>query len=104
MHSLKLTLGWWEANEQEIKIYETRLKDKVGDQNQLLENIAIAHRRRTLAEVQYHQAAREYNKALANTKYLCSQLTVSGWVAGEGALELRKKWHELKVKFAKPPS
>ena len=74
--SLKLTLGWWEANEQEIKIYETRLKDKVGDQNVLLDNIARAHQRRAQAETQHHQAASEYNKALTNMKYLCSQLTV----------------------------
>ena len=28
---------------------------------------------------------------------------VFGWVAGEGALELGKKWHELEVKLATPP-
>jgi pimeloyl-ACP methyl ester carboxylesterase len=28
---------------------------------------------------------------------------VFGWVAGEGALELGKKWGELEVKLAKPP-
>ena len=74
--SLKLTRDYWEANEQEINIYQTRLRDKVGDQNVLLDNIARAHRRSAQAEIQYHQAASEYSKALTNTKYLCSQLTV----------------------------
>ncbi len=72
--SMKHYSDWWQANENEIKIYRDRILGDVGDKSQLFDNLLRAEQRRAQAETQYHQAVTEYNKSIVNVHYLKGSL------------------------------
>ncbi len=73
--SMKQYFDWWQANEDEIRIYNVRIADgNVTDLAQVLDSLLRAEQRRAQAETQYHQAVTEYNKSIVNVHYLKGSL------------------------------
>ncbi len=69
---MKYYLDQWQANEDEIKIYEVRLEEGVDVEQglrQMLDNLLRAEQRRALAETQYYQSVSEYNKSIVSIHY-----------------------------------
>ncbi len=55
--SMKQNFDWWQANEDEIRIYNVRIAEgNVTDLAQVLDALLRAEQRRAQAETQYHQA------------------------------------------------
>ena len=73
--SMKQNFDWWQANEDEIRIYNVRIADgNVTDLAQVLDALLRAEQRRAQAETQYHQSVTEYNKSIVNVHYLKGSL------------------------------
>lgn len=72
--SMKDFLDQWQANEDEIKIYNDKIAEDTGELNQLLDFLLRAEERRSRAQLQYYQAVCEYNKSIVNIHYLKGSL------------------------------
>jgi outer membrane protein TolC len=72
--SMKQLLDQMQANEDEIKIYNDKIKGSVGELSQLLDNLLRAEQRRAQATIQYHQTVSEYNKSIVYLHYLKGSL------------------------------
>ena len=73
--AMKQNFDWWQANEDEIRIYNVRIAEgNVTDLAQVLDALLRAEQRRAQAETQYHQAVTEYNKSIVNVHYLKGSL------------------------------
>lgn len=91
--SMKDYLDQWQANEDEIKIYNDRISGDVGELSQLLDVLLRAEERRSRVQLQYYQSVSEYNKALVNIHYLKgSLLDLNGIELGEGAWVEKAYW------------
>lgn len=62
------------ANEDEIRVYNDRIRGNAGDLSQLLDLQLRAEERRARAQLQYYQAISEYNKSIVNIHYLKGSL------------------------------
>ncbi|MFK7737452.1 MAG: TolC family protein, partial [Pirellulaceae bacterium] len=71
---MKDYLDQWIANEDEVRIYNERIKDDAGELGQLLDTVLRAEERRSRAEQLYYQAVCEYNKTIVDLHYLKGSL------------------------------
>lgn len=72
--AIKDYLAQWLANEDEIEIYNDKIKGDVGELKHLLDNLLRSEERRARSHSLYYQAIAEYNKSLAEIHYLKGSL------------------------------
>lgn len=72
--SMKDYLDQWQANEDEVEIYNDQIENNVGVLSQLLDNLLRSEERRSRAQLFYYQAVCEYNKSIVNMHYLKGSL------------------------------
>lgn len=91
---MKDFLDQWQANTEEIRIYDDQIEGGVGENlGQLLDSLLRAEERRARAQLQYYQAVCEYNKTLVNIHYLKgSLLDLNSISLGEGAWVEKAYW------------
>ncbi|MCA9134584.1 MAG: TolC family protein, partial [Planctomycetales bacterium] len=91
--SIKDYRDQWQANMDEIKIYNDRIGGNVGELSQLLDLMLRAEERRARSQLQYYQAVCEYNKSIVNIHYLKgSLLDLNSIDLGEGAWVDKAYW------------
>ncbi len=79
--------------EDEIKVYNDKIEEDVGDLSQLLDQLLRAEERRARAQLQYYQAVCEYNKSLVNIHFLKgSLLDLNSIELAEGAWVEKAYW------------
>jgi outer membrane protein TolC len=90
--SIKDFRDQWQANTDEIKVYNDRI-GKVGVLNQQLDLLLRAEERRARSQLQYYQAVCEYNKAMVSIHYWKgSLLDLNNIALGEGAWVDKAYW------------
>lgn len=83
----------WVAAEEEIAVYSSRLEKGVGELAQVLDALLRADQNRSRAQLNYHQAVCEYNKALVNIHYFKgSLLDLNNISLGEGPWTDKAYW------------
>jgi outer membrane protein TolC len=91
--SMKDFLDQWQANQDEIQIYENQIEGNLGQLNQLLDQLLRAEERSARAQLQYYQSVCEYNKALVSIHYWKgSLLDLNAISLGEGAWVDKAYW------------
>ncbi|GIW98094.1 MAG: transporter [Pirellulaceae bacterium] len=87
-------LDQWQANEDEIKIYNDKISSNVGELSQLLDLLLRAEERRSRAQLAYYQAVAEYNKSLVNIHYLKGTLLELNNIALEEGAWVEKAYRD----------